>query len=133
MSGCLERQRGAEANESGGASTFPPCEYLQSERSVAVSVAEAIVGEELCGMSRINYSADPECGSDVSHIGEFSDGRFPLTSTPTGSQLSVIMNHTSWVNCLQDQRLLLRDSCTTGVYHQQLVLKRVRVVSNSPA
>lgn len=86
MSGCLERQRGAEANESGGASTFPPCEYLESERSVAVSVAEAIVGDELCGMSRINYSADPECGSDVSHIGEFSDGRFPLTSTPTGSQ-----------------------------------------------
>jgi len=61
---CLERGKRAETNESGGATTFQPCEHLDPERSVGVAEAGAIWGRELLGATRI-ISGDQECGSDI--------------------------------------------------------------------
>ena len=81
--GCLEREKSAETTESGGATMFQSCEHLDSERSVGGEEG-AIEGEEPRGTPII--SGDQECSSDILHIGEFSEGHFQLTSTPTHSQ-----------------------------------------------
>jgi len=63
---CLERGKGAETNESVGATNFQPCEHLDPERSVRVAEAGAVGGEELRIAPRI-ISGDLECSSDISH------------------------------------------------------------------
>ena len=83
--GCLERGKGTETNESGGATMLQACEHLDPERSVGVAEAEEMGGGELREAPRI-ISEDQECGSNILHVGEFSDGDFQLTSTPTHSQ-----------------------------------------------
>jgi len=67
---------------------------LDLERSVGVAQAGAIGDGGMWAESTI-IAERRECGSDIADVGEFPDGHFQLTSTPT--QSVTISNETRFV------------------------------------